>query len=176
MYVRRDFEELVLLTGRDGTHLRLGDVATVVDGFEDTDQATRFDGQPSQLVQIFRIGDQDALAIAAAVKQYVSETQLRVPDGIRLTTWNDSARVLKSRRDLLLRNAITGLALVFISLALFLRFRLSFWVGVGLFISFMGTFWVMPLLDVSINVISLFAFILVLGIVVDDAIVVGENI
>ena len=175
-YVRHDFEELVLLTRRDGTHLRLGDVATVIDGFEDTDQATRFDGQPAQLVQIFRIGDQDALAIAATVKEYVREAQLRVPDGIRLTTWNDSARVLRSRRDLLVRNAITGLALVFISLALFLRFRLSFWVAVGLFISFMGAFWVMPLLDVSINVMSLFAFILVLGIVVDDAIVIGENI
>jgi len=175
-YIGREFEELVLLTRRDGTLLRLGDVATVVDGFEDTDQSTRFDGQPSQLIQVFRIGDQDALGIAASVMQYVRETQLRMPDGIKLTTWNDSARVLKSRRDLLARNAATGLVLVFISLALFLRFRLSFWVAVGLFISFMGTFWMMPVLDVSINVISVLAFILVLVIGVDDAIVVGENI
>jgi multidrug efflux pump subunit AcrB len=175
-YRQSEFEGLVLLTRPDGTHLRLGEVATVVDGFEDTDQLTRFDSEPALLVQVFRVGDQDALTIADAVNGYVEEAQLRIPEGIRLTTWNDASRVLRGRRDLLVKNGLTGLALVVIGLALFLRFRLSFWVAMGLVISFLGTFWVMPALDVTINVISLFAFILVLGIVVDDAIVVGENI
>jgi len=175
-YSGREFEELVLLTKPDGTHLRLGDVATVVDGFADTDQSSRFNGKPSMLIQVFRIGDQSVLTIADAVNEYVVEAQSRMPEGIHLTTWNNMANILRGRRDLLVRNGIMGLALVFICLALFLRMRLAFWVAVGLAISFMGTFLLMPALDVSINLISLFAFILVLGIVVDDAIVVGENI
>jgi multidrug efflux pump subunit AcrB len=175
-YSGREFEELILLTRPDGTQLRLGDVATIVDGFEDTDQSSRFNGLPAMLIQVFRIGDQSALGIADAVADYIVEAQSRMPEGIRLTTWNNMANILRSRRDLLIKNGIMGLALVFTCLALFLRFRLAFWVGVGLAISFMGTFLLMPALGVSINLISLFAFILVLGIVVDDAIVVGENI
>jgi multidrug efflux pump subunit AcrB len=175
-YAGREFEGLVLLTRPDGSDLRLGEVARVVDGFEDTDQHSRFDGQPSQTVQVYRVGDQDALTIGDAVKGYAESAEATMPDGIELTVWNDASRILRGRRDLLVRNGLSGLALVFISLALFLRFRLAFWVALGLFISFMGTFWIMPWLDVSISVISLFAFILVLGIVVDDAIVVGENI
>ncbi len=175
-YSGQEFEDVVLLTRPDGTHLRLGEVATVVDGFEDTDQTTRFNGKPAILIQIFRIGDQSALAIADAVEAYVAEAQLRMPEGVTISTWNNMANILRSRRDLLIKNGIMGLLLVFSCLALFLRFRLAFWVAVGLAISFMGTFLVMPALDVSINLISLFAFILVLGIVVDDAIIVGENI
>jgi len=175
-YRGRDFEQLVLITRPDGTRLKLGDVARIVDGFEDIDQFTRFDGKPLVLVEVFRVGEQDALAIAAQVKDYIRENQPRMPEGITLTTWNDAARILKGRRDLLLRNGATGLLLVTLMLALFLRFRLAFWVALGMAISFLGAIWLMPVLDVSINVISLFAFILVLGIVVDDAIVVGENI
>ena len=175
-YRGQEFEQLILLTREDGSHLRLGEVATVRDDFAETDQFARFDGEPTALVEVYRVGDQDALSIAAAVEAYVAEAQLRVPEGVKLTTWNDAARILRGRRDLLLRNGGWGLALVALILALFLRFRLAFWTAVGLFIAFMGTLWVMPGLDVSINVISLFAFILVLGIVVDDAIVVGENI
>jgi multidrug efflux pump subunit AcrB len=175
-YSGREFEELVLLTRPDGTHLLLGDVATIIDGFADTDRSSRFNGQPAMLIQVFRIGDQSALGIADAVSNYIVEAQARMPQGITLTTWNNMANILRGRRDLLIRNGIMGLVLVFTCLALFLRFRLAFWVAVGLAISFMGTFLLMPALDVSINLISLFAFILVLGIVVDDAIVVGENI
>jgi multidrug efflux pump subunit AcrB len=175
-YRAPEFEELVLISRPDGTHLRLGAVASVVDGFADTDQATRLDGKPAFQVQVFRVGNQDALSIADAVFDYMESAQLRMPDGVHLSTWQDSARILRSRRNLLLRNAIGGLLLVFGTLALFLRFRLAFWVVVGMLISFMGAIWLMPTLDVSINMISLFAFILVLGIVVDDAIVAGENI
>jgi len=175
-YSARDFEQLVLLTRPDGTHLTIVDVATVLDGFEDTDQSTKFEGKPAMLVSVFRVGSQDALSIGAAVDRYIDRAQQRIPEGVSLSIWNNSGKILRDRRDLLLRNGATGMILVFITLALFLRFRLALWVMVGMMLSFLGAIWLMPLLGVSINMISLFAFILVLGIVVDDAIIVGENI
>jgi multidrug efflux pump subunit AcrB len=171
-----EFERLVLLTRPDGTRLLLGDVATVVDGFADTDQAARFNGEPAVIVQVFRVGEERVLDVADTVKKYVSEAQHRMPEGIALTPFLDATEVLRSRMSLLTRNALNGGILVFIVLALFLRLRLAFWVTLGMIISFLGALWFMPALGVSINVISLFAFILVLGIVVDDAIIVGENI
>jgi multidrug efflux pump subunit AcrB len=175
-YRGREFEDLVLLAGADGTRLRLGDVATVVDGFAETDQIARFDGKPALLVEIFRSGEQSALAISEAVTEYVERAQVLLPEGIELTMWQDSSEVLRSRLDLLIRNGRNGFLLVFLTLAIFLRFRLAIWVSLGLLMAFLGAIWLMPFLGVSINLISLFAFILVLGIVVDDAIVVGENI
>ncbi|MCB0290193.1 MAG: efflux RND transporter permease subunit [Calditrichaeota bacterium] len=175
-YRGSEFENLILRSSRDGVRLKLGDVATVIDGFADTDQAARFNNQPAVLVQVFRVGDESALEVAAAVKEYVADAQPRMPAGIELTTWRDDSRILKDRLSLLLRNGRSGLLLVFLALALFLRLKLALWVGVGMAISFFGAFAVMPQYDVSINLLSLFAFILVLGIVVDDAIVVGENI
>lgn len=175
-YVGREFENLILRSSRDGVRLRLGDVATVVDGFSDSDNASRFDNQPAVLVQVFRVGDESALDIAEAVKSYVAENQANMPHGIALKTWQDDTLILKGRMNLLLRNGFTGFILVFLALALFLRLKLAWWVAVGMVISFLGAFWVMPGFDVTINLLSLFAFILVLGIVVDDAIVVGENI
>ena len=171
-----DFERLPLITQTDGTRLTLGDIARVIDGFEDTDQAARFDGQSSVVLQVFRVGDQNALTVSSTVQKYVEEASARLPEGISLTTWQDNAEYLRGRRDLLLRNAMFGLILVFTILTLFLRFKLAIWVCVGLAVSFLGAIWLMPTLDVSVNMISLFAFILALGVVVDDAIVVGENI
>lgn len=175
-YVGSEFEDLTLLTRADGTRLRLSDVATIIDGFEETDQSSRLDGKDAVLVQIFRVGDQSAIEIADAVYSYIAEAQPRMPAGITLTPWADSAKLLKSRMDLLIRNALSGLALVFIVLMLFLRLRLAFWVTLGIPLSFLGAIAMMPTLDVSVNMISLFSFILVLGIVVDDAIVVSESI
>ncbi|MDX1644768.1 MAG: efflux RND transporter permease subunit, partial [Thermoanaerobaculia bacterium] len=174
-YHGEEFERLPLLTLADGTRLLLGDVATVVDGFAETDQSARFDGEPAVLVQVFRVGDQSAIEISDRVKQYVA-SETRLPEGIRLTTWQDDTLVLRSRLDLLIRNGRAGLILVFVVLALLLRLKLAGWVSIGIPISFLGAIALMPVLDVSINVLSLFAFIVVLGIVVDDAIVVGENI
>jgi len=171
-----EFENLVLLTRPDGSRVLLGEVARVVDGFAETDQTARFNGEPAVLVKVFRVGDQSALAIAGAVEGYVAETRARMPEGIALTTWQDDTRILRDRLSLLLRNGRMGLILVFLVLALFLKLRLAGWVALGIPISFLGTLFLMPTLDVSINLISLFAFIVVLGIVVDDAIVVGENI
>ncbi len=175
-YVGKEFEQLTLLSRPDGTRLALSDVAHVVDGFEESDLFARMDGEPAVLVQVFRVGDQSALEIAELVNGYVVETQALLPEGIRLTAWGDSARILRGRMDLLLKNALSGLLLVFTVLALFLRLRLAFWVTLGIPISFLGAIAMMPILDVSISMISLFSFILVLGIVVDDAIVVGEAI
>ena len=175
-YLGREYESLVLRTRPDGTRLQLADVATVVDGFAETDQTARFDSETTVLVSVFRTGEQSALEIADVVEEYVAGAGARMPAGISLTTWQDQAEILDDRLGLLLRNGATGFVLVFLVLALFLDLRLAVWTSLGIPISFLGALWLMPGLDVSINIMSLFAFILVLGIVVDDAIVVGENI
>jgi multidrug efflux pump subunit AcrB len=175
-YRAREFEDLPLLTLPDGTRLMVGDVAHVDDGFADTDQTARFDGRPAVLLKVSRVGEQNALDIAGKVKAYLEEVRGRVPEGITVTVWHDLTRVLRSRLDLLIRNGIVGFILVGIVLSLFLRLRLAAWVSLGIPISFLGAFALMPTLDVSVNLISLFAFIVVLGIVVDDAIIVGENV
>ena len=171
-----EYANLVLLTRADGTRLLLGEVATVVDGFAETDQFARFDTDPTLLVSVFRTGDQSALEIAGLVHEYVERTRPTLPEGISLTIWQDQSTVLNTRLTTMLRNGLGGFALVFLVLALFLELRLAFWVSLGIPISFLGAIMLMPGLDVTVNVISLFAFILVLGIVVDDAIIVGENI
>ncbi len=173
---REEFERIVVLRRPDGTTVELGAVATVTDGFADADTAARFDGEPAVMVQVYRVGDQSALDISGAARAYVATKQAELPDGVTLTPWRDETVILNSRIDLLVRNAATGLLLVFCVLALFLRFRLAFWVSLGIPISFLGAIALMPTFGVSINMVSLFAFILVLGIVVDDAIVVGESV
>ena len=175
-YGQIDFELLPLRTHPDGSRLTLGQVARVVDGFAEVDSQARFDGQPSALVRVFRVGDQSALEVSTIVKNYVATAESNMPVGITLETWQDDSSYLRSRLDLLLRNGRAGLVLVFFILALFLRFRLAMWVTFGIPISFLGTLWLMPAMDASISLITLFAFIVVLGIVVDDAIVLGENI
>ena len=175
-YGQIDFESLPLRTHPDGGRLTLGQVARVKDGFAEVDSHARFDGKPSALVRVFRVGDQSALDISRLVKQYVDTAQPHMPAGITLETWQDDSSYLRSRLDLLLRNGRAGLVLVFFILALFLRFRLAMWVTFGIPVSFLGTLWLMPAMDASISLITLFAFIVVLGIVVDDAIVLGENI
>ena len=175
-YRGEEFESLILLSRPDGTRILVGDVARVVDGFAETDQASRFDGEPAVLVTVFRVGEQSAIETASSVKDYVTEAARHLPAGISLTTWRDDSQVLRSRLELLTRNARFGFVLVVISLALFLRLGLALWASLGIPVSFLGAILLMPHLGVSINLISLFAFIVVLGIVVDDAIIVGENI
>ena len=175
-YRGREYEDLVLLTRADGTRLALGAVATVVDGFAETDQFARFDGDATVLVSVFRTGDQGTFEIAGRVHDYVERAAERLPPGLSLTVWQDQARGLEPQLTLLLRNGSTGFALVFLVLALFLELRLALWVSLGIPISFLGAIMLMPGLDVTVNEVSLFGFILVLGIVVDDAIIVGESI
>ncbi len=174
--VGREFEEIVLLTRPDGTQLRVGDVAEVRDGFAETDQSSLFDERPAVILEVFRTGDQNALEVADKVNRYIEESVAWLPPGMRMAPWNDNSIILQQRLNLLLSNGLLGFILVFIVLALFLRFRLAFWVSLGIPISFLGALWMLPMLDVTINMLSMFAFIVVLGIVVDDAIIVGENI
>ncbi len=176
-YDQQDFEEIVLISRADGTTIRLGDIGTVVDGFEDSDLITRYNGQPSALVEVFRTSDEKVLEIVEAI-QVALEGDIRpsLPAGVEIDIWENNATVLRGRMNLLIKNAIIGLSLVLLALTLFLDLRLAFWTAVGIAICFIGTFAVMLILGVSVNVLSLFAFILAIGIVVDDAIVVGENI
>ncbi len=176
LYRGNEFENIVVLTHPNGTQLLLSDVASVVDGFEDTDTATAFDGNPAALVQVFRVGKEGALDVASKTKRYLESLETSLPAGVSVATWDDDSIILRQRIGLLLRNARLGLALVFLFLMLFLNLRLAIWTTVGMLISFLGGLWLIPQFDVTINMISLFAFIIVLGIVVDDAIVVGENI
>ena len=175
-YRGAEFEDIIVVTRPDGTSVALSDVATVIDGFEDTDTATRFDGERAALIQVFRVGSEGALEVARTAKGYLDDLRPSLPAGVSADTWDDDSIILKQRIGLLLRNARLGLFLVFICLALFLNTRLAFWTTMGIPISFLGGFWLIPEFGVTINMISLFAFIVVLGIVVDDAIVVGENI
>ncbi|MBI1367550.1 MAG: AcrB/AcrD/AcrF family protein [Planctomycetes bacterium] len=175
-YTGREFEDIILMSRPDGTVLRLGDVAKIQDAFADTDVSTYYDGHRAAVINIFRVGEQDAIDVARTVKKYVAEHEAMMPKGVHLDTWFDRSTYLQGRIDLLTRNAMYGLILVFVCLALFLDLKLAFWTTMGIPISFMGAFWVLSQMGMTINMISLFAFIIVLGIVVDDAIVVGENI
>ncbi len=175
-YRGAEYEELVLMSRADGTRLRLRDVASVIDGFAETDQSARFDNDPTVLISVFRTGDQGALEIADLVRTYVDGKQGSLSEGLILSVWQDQSVMLGDRLNTMLRNGLTGFVLVFVLLALFLELRLAFWVSLGIPVSFLGAIMFMPGLDATVNVLSLFAFILVLGIVVDDAIIVGENI
>ncbi len=175
-YTKADFDHIVVRTGPNGTRLTLGEIAKVVDGFEENPLYSRFNGEPAVLMQIYRSGDQSAIEIGRAVRRYVKERRATMPPGVELAYWRDRSRIVQLRLDTLIRNALQGGLLIFLLLAMFLRFSVAMWVCAGIPISFMGALALMPVLGVTINLITLFAFILVLGIVVDDAIVTGENI
>ncbi|MBW8000951.1 MAG: efflux RND transporter permease subunit [Planctomycetes bacterium] len=175
-YVGEEFENITILTNPNGTQVKLSDIAIVKDDFEDSDLYSKFDGKRAAFIQVSRTGEQSALDVADTVKKYVEQKSKSLPQGVQLASWEDDSAVLRSRMNLLKKNAYIGLTLVFLCLMLFLDIRLAFWTTLGIPISFLGAFWLIPFFDVSVNMISLFAFIMALGIVVDDAIVVGENI
>jgi multidrug efflux pump subunit AcrB len=172
----RQFEDIPIVTANDGTDVRLGDIATIVDGFEDVDRFATYDGKPAVMLNVYRVGEQTPIQVADAVREKLEEIKPDLPPGIDVDIRRDFSEFYSQRIDLLLRNGALGLALVLVMLALFLEVRLAFWVTMGIPISFLGSFLLLPVLGVTINMISLFAFIIALGIVVDDAIVVGENV
>ncbi|MEN8148317.1 MAG: efflux RND transporter permease subunit [Planctomycetota bacterium] len=171
----REIETLIVRSRPDGTSVRLRDVATVRETFEDRVEAGRFGGKPAVLITIFKTPEQDAIDIANRVKAYVKENSTRLSGAVSLSTTSDLARFIEQRLDLMTRNARLGLILVLIALACFLDLRVAFWVALGLPIAFLGTFTAMDQLGATINLISLFGLIVVLGLIVDDAIVIGEN-
>ncbi|MYD70779.1 MAG: efflux RND transporter permease subunit [Acidobacteria bacterium] len=175
-YRGAEFEDLVFWTRPDGSRLFLRDVATVVDGFAETDEQARFDEVTAVTVSVYRAGEESALDVAVAVRDYAERARLWLPEGITLTVWQDESQALSDRLAIMLNNGAMGFVLVFVVLSLFLRMRLAFWVSFGIPISFLGAIAVMPNLDMTINMVTCFAFILVLGVLVDDAIMVGENI
>jgi multidrug efflux pump subunit AcrB len=175
-YKGREYADITILENSDGSELKLGEIAEIKDTFAETDVYALFDGIPSAMVAVYRVGDQKPTVISKAVKDYVEQKRKNMPDSVRIAVWFDFSEIFQSRRNLLVKNALIGLVLIFLVLGLFLRIRLALWVMLGIPISFLGALLIMPSLDVSINMLSLFAFILALGIVVDDAIVVGENV
>ncbi len=175
-YYADEYRDVPILTNADGSKVTLGQIAVLSDGFEDVDLAARFQGKPCALIEVFRVADQNALTVAKTIKEFAEKIRPTLPEGMNIGIYNDRSVMLKSRLDLLLRNMALGLILVSILLSLFLDLKLAFWVTLGIPISFLAGLWVLPYFDVSINMISLFGFIMVLGIVVDDAIVIGENV
>ncbi len=175
-YNRAEFENTVIKTSADGSLVRLKDIARVTDGFEESALRSRFNGAPAVMVEVYRVGDQSAIAVADAVKAYIADQQPLLPQGLTLNYWDDDSRIVKSRIKTLTTNALQGGVLVLLLLTMFLRPSIAFWVFLGVPISFMGAFLLMPLLGATLNIVTLFGFILVLGIVVDDAIVTGENV
>lgn len=172
----QDFAQIPIISTESGSNILLGDIATITDGYEDTDYSARYNGYPAIMLQVYRVGNQTPISIADTVKQQIEISKNTLPAGIHADIRYDASEAYSQRVDLLLRNSALGLTLVFITLALFLEIRLAFWVMAGIPIAFMGSFILLPALGVSLNMISLFAFIIALGIVVDDAIIIGENV
>ncbi len=175
-YVGEEFRAIPLRQPVNGRGITVGDVATVVDRFAQSDKYTRFDGEPSLSLMIRSVPGENILRTAREVRTYIEEKNRDLPDTVTLTCWTDASSYLKGRINLMLVNLGIGALLVFLVLLLFLQLRLAFWVIVGIPVAFCGALFFMPMFDVSVNMISIFGFILVLGIVVDDAIVIAENI
>ena len=163
-YRREQFADIIVMTRNDGTRVTLGEVAQIIDGFEDVELGARFDGKPAVVIQVERINEEDILDIASVVNPWVEEFAAALPDGIEITVFNDQSVDLVERLDVLTANARSGLILVVLVLALFLRFRLAMWVAAGVPISLLGAVMCFPALGISISTLTVMAFILVIGI------------
>lgn len=170
-----EFEDIIIRGTTSGSKVYLGDIAVVHDAYEDNDQASYYEGKPAVRLTAYRVGNETPRQIAGIVREYRDTFEAKVPMNVGVAVWNDDSEILDARINLLLRNASMGLVLVVLILALFLDLRLALWVSLGIPISFLGSFLVLGSTDLSVNMISLFAFIITLGMVVDDAIVVGEH-
>ncbi len=174
-FSEEEFANIVLLNNR-GAAVKLGDVAKVTDGFEENRKILRFNGKPALLVECLRLNNESALEIAKQVKEYAAKSSQRFPSGISIHIWDDSTIELKGRLNSLITTLLQGCVLVMIILGLFLRPVMALWVLFGIPVAFAGTLWVMPYFGYTVNVMSLFGFIIAVGLVVDDAIVTSENI
>lgn len=175
-YRRADFESIVVKTNADGSIVRVSDIARVLDGFEEESLRTRFNGDYAAFVSVSRVGNQNAIEISDKVKEYIASKQDGLPVGMVLDYWDDDSQRLKDRLGIMTSSAVQGSVLVILLLSLFLRPAIALWVFLGIPISFLGAFIMMYAFDISLNLMSAFGFIIVLGIVVDDAIVTGENV
>ncbi len=175
-YTAEEFADLVVRAGADGTVVRLADIATIRDEFEENGTFATFDGERAVLIKVLANEGEDAIDIAAEVKAFVAERAKTLPETLHLSTFRDMSRMIQDRIDVLTKNGLLGFLLVFGLLWLFLDLRLAFWVGLGIPVSLAGGLVVVWLTGGSINMLSLFSMIMVVGIVVDDAVVVGESI
>ena len=171
-----DYARIPLRTTPAGSQLLLGDIATIRDGFDEEPLEAVLNGKSAVMIEVYRTGDQNALDVGRAVRDYVAEKREILPPGVSIDYWRDRSRIVQLRLNTLTNSALQGGILIFLALALFLRFSVALWVCIGIPISFLGALALMPVLGVTLNSMSLFAFILVLGIVVDDAIITGENV
>ncbi|HKX56897.1 MAG TPA: efflux RND transporter permease subunit, partial [Xanthomonadales bacterium] len=172
----REFADIEIISTATGAAVKLGEIATIRDGFEEVGFQSQFNQTPSIQIGIYRIGEQSPLEIAASVHAIMAEFETTLPDGVSWRIDNDQAKDYGQRLSLLVENGFMAAAIVLLILSVFLEIRLAFWVMMGMVISFIGGILFLPLVGVSVNMISMFAFLVVLGIVVDDAIVVGENV
>jgi multidrug efflux pump subunit AcrB len=171
-----EFARIPIIITNDGSQVLLEEIARIKDGFEETDRYATFNGKPAVMLEVYRVGDQTPTSVSDAVHRKIDELREVLPAGMFVEPRNDRSEIYRQRLDLMLRNGYLGLGLVFILLAVFLEARLAFWVSLGIPISFLGSLLMLPVMGVSINMVTMFAFIVTLGIVVDDAIVVGENV
>ncbi|MFT4635337.1 MAG: multidrug efflux pump subunit AcrB [Arenicella sp.] len=175
-YSRKEFAAIPILSNSEGKPITLGDIASIDDGFEEKSLITTFNGTPAIMVQVRRVGEQSAIEVSQQTKDYMAKFSENLPLGVKIDYWDDDSGYLKTRIGTVLNSAWIGGILVMILLSLFLRPAVASWVFLGIPVSFMGAFLFMPFVGGTFNVVSLFAFIMVIGIVVDDAIVTGENI
>lgn len=171
-----EFAAIEIVSGRDGPVVTLGDIATIRDGFEEVGFHSQFSQTPSVELDIYRVGAQSPIDVARAVEQSMQEFESVLPPGVKWRIDSNNAEEFRRRLTLVSKNALMAAVIVFVILALFLEIRLAFWVMMGMVVAFIGGILVLPVAGVSINMISLFGFLVVLGIVVDDAVVVGENV
>lgn len=174
-YTGEEYAEIVLLTRPDGTRVKLGDVAQIIDGFAEEESYSFFNGQRSFGINAMATEEEDPIKVAKAVRAYVETRQQTLPEGVQLRAWADTTVFLEGRMDMMVSNMWMGGVLVLIVLSIFLHMKVAFWVMIGLPVAFLGAFMMLPTASISINIMSLFGFILVLGIVVDDAIIIGES-
>lgn len=172
----REFADIPIVAGEDGSQVVLGDIAEIKDGFEDSSRYARFNGQNAVMLDVYRVGKQTPVGISKAVQAEISQLNKQFPDGLQFEVVSDRSKIFSQRAELLVKNGLWGLILIIVFLALFLDLRLAFWVSMGIPISFAGAFLLFPFTDFTINMVTMFAFIVSLGIVVDDAIVVGESV
>ncbi len=172
----KQFATLPIITTSSGGTVMLGDIAEVSEGFQDTDQVAFYNDHRAIGIRVYRVGKQTPMGVSDATRKAMAAMEQDLPPGVGWTVGQDWSDIYRQRLELLLRNAFLGLILVLCLLGVFLEFKLAFWVTMGIPTSFLGGFLFLTGMGVTINMISMFAFIIALGIVVDDAIVVGENI
>ena len=176
-FSKADFEKIIIKARPDGSHLTLGEISKITDAFEEEQVVMRYNGKRCAVVHVARTGDQNALKIEGIVQKYLDiQLQPRLPEGVSVNIWNNRANIINKRLVTLNDSAFMGIGCIIVLLGLFLRPAVALWVCLGIPVAFMGAFSLMPYFGVTINLMTLYGFILVLGILVDDAIVTGERI